>query len=130
MQGAPVLFFLLVFAAVAVGVWIIAPQLDRKRIDAYLHQRGARLLESSWQPFGLGWFGDKSDRIYRVRYIDRDGAVHDASCKTSMLSGVYFSDDVIDVRTQARDDSASELEQLRAENARLKREIANKDEHS
>ena len=73
-----------------------------------------------WAPFGKGWWGEGSDRIYRVRYLDPEGNEHHAFCKTSMGSGVYFSDDKIARYSQPR--KAPEPD-LRAENQRLREEI-------
>lgn len=53
------------------------------------------MLERHWEPFGPGWFGEKDSRIYRIAYRDRDGRTHHAHVKTSMLSGVYLTDDMV-----------------------------------
>ena len=42
---------------------------------------------------GRGWFGEKNDRIYEVVYYDSNGEQHLATCKTSLLSGVYWTED-------------------------------------
>ena len=82
------LFVLLIPAAVLVGVFC-----DWDRLKAHLEDRGGRLLRMRWAPFGKGWWGEGSDRIYHVRYLDPDGNERHAFCKTSMGSGVYFPDD-------------------------------------
>ena len=48
-----------------------------------------------WAPFGPGWFGEKSDRIYAVRYLDAEGNEHEAHAKTSLWTGVYFTEDEV-----------------------------------
>ncbi len=46
---------------------------------------------TSWTFFGPGWAGKNEDRIYEIRYLDKDGNQHHAYCKTSGWSGVYFN---------------------------------------
>ena len=52
-------------------------------------------IDKSWDPFGPGWFGEKDSRIYEIVYRDRDGRVHRDHVKTSMMSGVYLTNDRI-----------------------------------
>jgi hypothetical protein len=110
----------------------MAGGLDHDRVREYVQSRGGRLLEANWAPFGKGWFGEKSDRIYEVRYADADGNEHRASCKTSLFSGVYFTDDRIiryaDDRAEEdhSDDSADgdlQIIALEQENQRLRDEL-------
>ena len=79
----------------------------------------------TWQPFGRGWFGEKGDRIYEVEYTDRDGASHSASCKTSMFSSVYFTDDLTTsgVQPLAITRADREIATLVRGNQRLRAEI-------
>ena len=88
-------FPFIVFAVLALAVLIrlIAGSLDRERIRKYVEDRGGTILEIRWDPFGPGWFGSRNERIYAVSYRDCDGNTHDAHCKTSLWSGVYFTDD-------------------------------------
>lgn len=123
-----VLFVL--FAFIALCVRLIAGLLDGNRIDGYVRERGGRVLDRSWAPFGRGWFGEKDSRIYQVTYRDREGNVRRASCKTSMFSGVYFTDDVV-VRPVAKAEpkprtatGKRSVEELEAENRRLREEVA------
>lgn len=110
---------------------LLAGGLDHDRVKRYVEQGGGELIQANWAPFGPGWFGEKSDRIYEVRYIDRDGNERLAHCKTSMLSGVYFTQDRI-VRHAERDEQAkleapasrsTRNESLEAENRRLREEL-------
>ncbi len=117
--------------ALALGVRLIAGSLDGDRLETYLRERGAKLRKRHWAPFGKGWFGEHSDRIYEIEYEDRDGNVRAATVKTSMFSGVYLTEDrivrrIADRTAQGgaqRDPAADEVERLRAENARLKAEL-------
>ncbi len=114
------------FIALAIVIRLFAGEMDGDRVRAYVEERGGRLLASGWAPFGKGWFGEKSDRIYEVRYLDSDGNEHEASCKTSMFTGVYFTEDRI-VRyaqrpTQEPQDD-SRFTELELENRRLRDEL-------
>ena len=118
-------FVVVIFIVIAIIIRLLAGSMDGDRVRAYIEERGGRLISSGWAPFGKGWFGEKSDRIYEVRYLDSEGNEHEASCKTSMFTGVYFTEDRI-VRharpaTQAPD--ATHLTDLARENRRLRDEL-------
>lgn len=114
-------FLLLILVGVGLlGLRLFAGGLDRDRVKEYVESRGGTLIESNWTPFGRGWFGERGDRIYTIRYVDRDGNEHEAHCKTKMWSGVYLSDDRIVRHAPRRPDQASALE---AENQRLRAEL-------
>ncbi len=122
-------FIIIVFIGVALGIRLLAGSMDGDRVGRHVRERGGRLLEKTWSPFGKGWFGEKDSRIYEVTYLDRDGNTHRATCKTSMLSGVYFTEDNIVAyavrpeqsnRVERADDLAGENRRLRAEIERLR----------
>src|SRR5205085_9430864 len=96
---------------------VIAGGMDRDRVGDYIRARGGQLVSAEWEPFGPGWFGDKSDRIYEVRYVDRQNDLHVAHCKTSLFSGVYLTEDRIVSQQAASRDSLEE------ENRRLREEV-------
>lgn len=111
-------------AVVLVGMLIfrlVAGSMDGNRVKEYIGSQGGELLESKWSPFGRGWFGDKSDRIYEIRYRDRSGSLHEATVKTSMFSGVYLTEDRIVQVGNALQPTRQDLE---LENARLRQRIA------
>ena len=116
MDSPAPIFFLFIIVAI-VGL-MISRVMDSDRVKTHLEQRGGKLLEKRWNPFGRGWYGD-NNRIYQVRYRDRDGNEHQAACKTSLFSGVYWTDDEI-VQYAKRPERTIPLEE---ENARLRREI-------
>lgn len=87
-----VIFAILLLALV---VRLIAGAMDRTRIEQYINASGGHVLEQRWTPFGPGWFGEKDARIYQIVYRDRHRRVHRAHAKTSMLSGVYLTKDVV-----------------------------------
>jgi hypothetical protein len=86
---------LLIGVIVTVVIWLLSASSDRRRIAEYVQQRGGRVVSIAWAPFGRGWFGEKNDRIYEVVYYDQEGNQHFASAKTSMWSGVYWTEDRI-----------------------------------
>jgi hypothetical protein len=122
----PFLIFLAMIALVIV-VRVIAGSADRERIENELRERGAEPRSVTWTPFGKGWFGDKSDRIYEVKYVDANGDTRVGTFKTSMLSGVYSTDDRV-VASAPPDpsevaDTDATVRDLAAENARLRAEL-------
>jgi len=114
MGGAGVLIVGVIFLAIVFR--LLAGSMDHDRVDHYIQNLGGELLDKSWDPFGPGWFGEKDSRIYQIVYRDREGRVHQAHVKTSMLSGVYLTNDTI-----VEDPTHASLED---ENERLKRRIA------
>jgi hypothetical protein len=143
--------FLLIIVVLAIVFRLGAGGMDRGRIEEYIRERGGRIVSINWAPFGKGWFGEKNARIYEVMYYDRDGDLHMATCKTSLLSGVYWTEDRIAHRRAAWEDRLpdydargeplihsiddpeprrapdDELARLREENARLRAEIERRD---
>jgi hypothetical protein len=122
-----------VVIVIAIVIRLAAGGMDHDRIKRYVEERGGKVLDSNWSPFGPGWFGEKSDRIYGVRYLDKDGNEHEAHCKTSMWTGVYLTEDRIvkyaerPTATAAQSESALEAEnrRLREELERIRREQGN-----
>jgi hypothetical protein len=116
-------FLLLIplFIIIAIVIRLAAGGLDHDRVRQYVESRSGKVIEANWEPFGPGWFGEKSDRIYAVRYIDQDGNEHQAHCKTSMWTGVYFTED----RIVKYADRACVMQQpsLEDENRRLREEL-------
>ena len=118
------LFFLIIPVGIVLAILfrVFAGNLDHDRLREYVEQRGGKIVSIDWAPFGPGWFGEKSDRIYEVRYIDHDGNKHQAYAKTSMMTGVYFTEDIVQEYAKPPVD-AKEVETLEEENARLRMEI-------
>lgn len=116
---------LVVFAIVvlALGIRLLAGLVDKDRIRSYVAQRGGRVVDIRWAPFGRGWFGEKNDRIYEVEYKDAEGTLHLATCKTSLWSGVYWTEDRSVRAISPPNDTADENARLREENARLSAEL-------
>jgi hypothetical protein len=105
---------------VAIGIRLLIGGIDRGRVERYIERKGGKLLDASWAPFGPGWFGEKEERIYRVVYQDQDGRRHEAHCKTSMLTGVYLTNDVV---VDERESPPSTTAALQEENRRLRDEV-------
>ena len=118
--------FLLLLIPAAFGAAIlfrfIAGSMDHARLRDYVESRGGEIIDSSWAPFGPGWFGGTRERIYLVRYFDRDHNEHEAYAKTNMWSGVYFTEDRI-VHYARPPIDEEEVESLEDENARLRAEL-------
>lgn len=130
--GGAVFVWLFVGIAIIVGIRLLAGHWDRERIKADLVRRGARVDEIAWSPFGKGWFGEKGDRIYRVSFIPAAGPHRTAWCKTSMWSGVFWSDetDVFGVPESSPREASDENARLRAENERLRQELEATESHA
>jgi hypothetical protein len=115
---------LLVFGAfivLAILVRLMAGSFDADRVERYVRDQGWELVDRSWDPFGPGWFGEKNSRIYQIVYRDRQGSVHRAHVKTSMLSGVYLTNDhIVQPAPQA---VGAQEETLAEENRRLRERI-------
>jgi hypothetical protein len=90
----PMVFLLCSLGALAVwfGQRFWCDRLDRARIAEYVREHGASVVTIAWNPLGKGWFGSRSERIYDVTYRTRKGKTVTATCKTSMSSGVYWTD--------------------------------------
>ncbi|MSU78818.1 MAG: hypothetical protein EXS16_12085 [Gemmataceae bacterium] len=118
------LFFLLIPLGIGLAILfrVLAGNLDHDRLREYVEQRGGTVSSIGWAPFGPGWWGEKSDRIYEVHYTNRDGNLHHSYAKTSMMTGVYFTEDSI-VTYAKLSIEAREVETLEDENARLPMEI-------
>ena len=113
-----------VVIVIAVVIRLAAGGLDHDRIKRYVEGRGGEFLDAQWAPFGPGWFGEKSDRIYGVRYLDRDGNEHQAHCKTSLWTGVYFTEDrIVKYADRSARPAAGSEGDLAAENRRLREEL-------
>ena len=72
---------------------ILMDRCDRGRIRESIASGGGRVIDISWSPFGRGWVGESSDRIYEVTYTNKAGKTIAATCKTSMLTGIFWSSD-------------------------------------
>jgi len=80
-----------ILLSVVIGIRVVLDRVDRGRIRAYVADRDGYVEEIRWDPFGYGWLGD-ANRIYRVTYVNRKGNRHVATCKTSILAGIYWAE--------------------------------------
>ena len=123
MESAAIFVVLIPLAIiVAIVIRFAAGNLDQDRVRQYVEERGGKLISADWAPFGPGWFGEKNDRIYQVRYLDHDGNEHEAYAKTSMWTGVYLTEDRI-VRYAKTPVDQEDVESLEEENRRLRAEL-------
>jgi hypothetical protein len=118
-----VLYFIIPIAFV-VGLYQVyfAAKLDHRRVKAYVEQRGGRFISAASTPYGPGWFGANHVRIYGVRFCDYDGNEHEAFVKTSMWTGVYFTEDRI-VRYDSCPVDPDAFASLQEDNAWLRAEL-------
>lgn len=107
------------FVVLVIVVRLIAGSFDGERVERYVKEQGWVLVDRSWDPFGPGWFGEKDSRIYQIVFRDQQGNVHRAHVKTSMLSGVYLTNDHI---VQPADPAPAARQDALAEENRLLRE--------
>ena len=121
----PAFFLVLIPVAIVIAIAIrfAAGGLDKDRVRQYVEERGGRFIAADWAPFGPGWFGEKNDRIYQVRFLDHDGNEHEAYAKTSMWTGVYLTEDRI-IRYRSAPVDTADVESLEEENRRLREELA------
>ena len=98
---------------------VFAGRRDRPRIREYIEKRGGELIDLQWNPFGHGWYGDASNRIYDGRYRDQSGNTCLATFKTSRFAGVYATRERIVKPTRK-----STTKDLETENERLRQRIA------
>ena len=75
----------LILLTAMLGFRLLAGAMDKDRVEKYVRSKGWRLIEKNWDPFGPGWFGEKSDRIYKVLYETEEGLRYSAHVKTSLL---------------------------------------------
>ena len=113
--------FFLFAIAIAVAVRLMAGSFDGDRVEAYIRSMGGELLDRSWDPFGPGWFVEKNSRCYQIAYRDRNGLVHRAHVRTSMMSGVYLTNDHI-IENRRPESIEVEKSRLRARLAELELE--------
>ena len=83
---------ILVGALTAVAVRVVFHFIDKNRIQREIESHGGRVLSINWNPFARGWFFEKNERHYDVRYLDRAGTALSTTCKTSFLTGVYWAE--------------------------------------
>lgn len=128
--SAVIPFVVFGFIVLAVLIRLGAGSADDGRIRENIEQQGGKIRSINWSPFGRGWFGSKNERIYEVVYEDAQGKVHEAYCKTSMFSGVYWTEDkILDAPGMAPSPSGrdpgeiADAAALIAENQRLKAEL-------
>ena len=81
--------------ALAILLRVALGCLDHQRIHDCVKSRGGRVISLEWIPFGPGWFAGRSGRIYEIRFADRHGHEHCATCSTGLFAGVFFSADTL-----------------------------------
>ena len=121
------LVIIILFIVAAIIFRLIAGSMDSGRIAEYISSQGGSLLTKSWSPFGNGWYGEKNARIYEITYKDKVGNIRSATVKTSLLSGVYLTQDRITKAISKPKDQIippTEEQSLKSENEKLKARIS------
>jgi hypothetical protein len=93
--GLAIAGIVLAVIGIAIAGRIIAHSFDRTRIATYAASQGWTLTGCQWKLFGPGWLGGNKTRVYAITYTDREGRTHTAFARTSVLSGVYLTEDRI-----------------------------------
>ena len=89
-------FVVVIFIIIVMPLFIL--YFDHNNIREDIESKGGLLLEMSryphlsrWLTLGIGL----GPRLYDVTYADRDGNVHQASCKSSIISKLSYTNDYI-----------------------------------
>lgn len=124
------MFIFFVIAVIGLGLYSVSG--NKTRIKDYIESKGGELVEEDWQPFGKGWFGEDKESIYKIKYYDKKGNLHESWAKTSFFTGVFLSDDTIVEYSGKKDREEHNLEkenqELREEIARLRKELGIEEE--
>lgn len=76
----------------ALAIRIVMHFVDKSRIRHEIESKSGRVVAIKWNPFGRGWFFERGERHYQVNYIDPSGATISTGCKTSLFTGIYWSE--------------------------------------
>ncbi len=125
MQSEVIPLIFIGFIVLAIVLRLVAGSFDGDRVKGYIEETlGGELIDQSWDPLGPGWFGEKDSRIYAIVYKDRSGVLHRAHVKTSMMSGVYLTNDqVVDAPKTMKYSRRSELADLDVEKQQLEERL-------
>ena len=127
-MGSEIFLIFGFFIVLAIIIRMAAGSFDGERVERYIREQGYELLDKSWDPFGPGWFGEKDSRIYQIVFKDKEGRIHQAHVKTSMMSGVYLTNDHIieepDSKANVPTPPVPSPESIEAEKARLRKRLA------
>jgi hypothetical protein len=75
------------------GMQMVLRRWDEARIHAAAAAKGWRNVEVWPEPLAPGWLGNRNERQYLVVH-ETDAGEGRAYCKTSLLTGVYWRDDM------------------------------------
>ena len=86
------LIIVLVISIILTFRFYILAGMDKERIASEIEKYGHSVDKISWNPFGRGWFGEKGERYYDVKYTSNNGQTVETGCKTSLLTGVFWTE--------------------------------------
>jgi hypothetical protein len=72
-------FIILCMIGAGILITLAGGLLSRRRIRKYIESQGGRVTTMKWNPL-RGWHPGWSEMVYRVQYVDKQGAQHDAYC--------------------------------------------------
>jgi len=70
--------------------------MDRSRIEKYAGEQGWELRSCQWKLLRPGWFDNSRERIHSITSRGGQGHAHSAFAKTSVLAGVYLTEDRVE----------------------------------
>jgi hypothetical protein len=88
------LFFIILASGALLAVVIASGAIssaNRMRIRTTISRHGGQVRVIRRALFGPGWLENDRLPVYRVEYVDNVGAKWVGYCKTSVLSGVYWT---------------------------------------
>ncbi len=84
-------------------IWILIARKDEKRIANYISENGGNILHSKWTPFESQMKKRIAERLYQVRFLDRNCHEHLATFKSGGEHGVFIAHDEIVRRSRRWD---------------------------
>ena len=90
----------IVYIILAIGLIIaivsIANVMNKKHIKKSIEGKGGKVLSIKLELLPKGGLFERNETYYTVKFINSKGKQIEAMCKTSMSTGVFWSDDSVD----------------------------------
>jgi hypothetical protein len=86
----PPITLIVIFTLFILWRIFVTSKWDRDRIKEAALAKKWKIVAIAWEPFGPGWFGEKTERIYKVSYENELGQIEQKYCKTSIFTGVFW----------------------------------------
>ncbi len=85
---------ILILLAIIAGRIVLA-RIDAQRIASYISQEGGNILNTRWTPFVSHVKAKMAERLYRVRFLDRNCHEHLATFKSGGKKRIFVAHDEI-----------------------------------